>query len=95
MNKCKYFRCHDLAEDEFDCSLCYCPFYEICREKEKYNLFGGYILKQNGLLACENCTYFHRKDIVKEYNKLKENGMDTEELFYHFINKIENEKKNK
>lgn len=89
MDKCKYFRCHDLEENRFDCSLCYCPFYGICKDEKKYNLFGGYILKQNGLLACENCTYFHRKEIVKEYNILKEKGLNTREIFYFFIERIE------
>lgn len=89
MDKCKYFRCHDLEEEDFDCSLCYCPFYEICKDEKKYNLFGGYILKQNGLLACENCTYFHRKENVKEYNILKEKGLNTREIFYFFIERIE------
>lgn len=92
MNKCKYFRCHDLEKENFDCSLCYCPFYEICKEEEQYDLFGGYRLKQNGLLACENCTYFHRKENVKEYNILKEKGLNTKEIFFRFINKIENSK---
>lgn len=93
MNKCKYFRCHDLAEEQFDCSLCYCPFYKICGDEKKYPLFGGYILKQNGLLACENCTYFHRKDIVKEYNALKEKKMSTQEIFHYFTNRIEKSQK--
>jgi iron complex transport system ATP-binding protein len=89
LNKCKYFRCHNLEEENFDCTLCYCPFYEICKTQEKYHLFGGYILKQNGLLACENCTYFHRKDIVKEYMELVKKKISTEEIFKHFVNKVE------
>ena len=92
MSDCKYFPCHDLDKEEFDCSLCYCPFYKICGETENYNLFGGYILKQNNLLACEKCVYFHRKSNVDVYNKLKEQGKTTEEIYKYFVEK---EKENK
>ncbi|MEG0872639.1 MAG: cysteine-rich small domain-containing protein [Clostridia bacterium] len=89
MENCKYFRCHNLPESQFDCSLCYCPFYEMCKKQKKYLLFGGYILKQNGLLACENCTYFHRKAIVIKYNQLLKNGMALEDIFKFFTDELE------
>lgn len=88
MNSCKYYKCHDIDDNEYDCSLCYCPFYEICRNTGKYELFGGYILN-NKLLACEKCVYFHKKTNVAVYNKLKSKNMTTEEIFNYFVNKEE------
>lgn len=84
MSNCKYYRCHDIGDEIFDCSLCYCPFYEICKDTEGYKKFGGYILNNN-ILACENCGYFHIKSNVDVYNKLKSEGLSTEEIFKHFV----------
>lgn len=90
VNNCKYYKCHDLPDEEFDCSLCYCPFYEICKESGKYELFGGYILKSNQLLACEKCVYFHKKSTINVYNKLKKEGMTLKEIFNFFVETEEN-----
>lgn len=91
MSSCKYYKCHDISDDEFDCSLCYCPFYDICRDTEKYELFGGYILS-NKLLACEKCGYFHKKNNVAVYNKLRLQNKSLEEIFKYFVEIIEKEK---
>ncbi|MEG1141562.1 MAG: cysteine-rich small domain-containing protein [Clostridia bacterium] len=87
MNNCKYFKCHDIDENIFDCSLCYCPFYKICKDSNNYKLFNGYLLN-NGVLACEKCTYFHIKSNVNKYNELKNNGLNNEEIFKYFVNKL-------
>lgn len=92
MSDCKYYKCHDIPDEEYDCSLCYCPFYDICRKTEKYSLFGGYILEANQLLACEKCVYFHKKSNVAVYNKLKKEGKTLEEIFDYFV-KLEESKK--
>lgn len=91
MSDCKYYKCHNLPDEQFDCSLCYCPFYDICTKTKKYELFGGYILS-NKLLACEKCVYFHTKSNVNVYNKLKEEGKILEEIFNYFV-KLEESKK--
>lgn len=91
MSDCKYYKCHDIPDEEYDCSLCYCPFYEICKETNKYTLFGGYILS-NKLLACEKCVYFHKKSNVEVYNKLKKENKTDNEIFDYFV-KLEESKK--
>lgn len=93
MSDCKYYKCHDILDEDYDCSLCYCPFYEICHKTKKYELFGGYILS-NKLLACERCVYFHLKGNVNVYNKLKSEGKTLEEIFDYFV-KLEENKKEK
>ena len=93
MSDCKYYKCHDISDGEYDCSLCYCPFYEICKYTKKYTLFGGYIL-ENKLLACDKCVYFHKKSNVKVYNKLKREDKTLEEMFNYFV-KLEESKNNK
>ncbi len=90
MNNCKYYKCHDIPDEEYDCSLCYCPFYEICKKTNKYLLFGGYLLN-NELLACEKCVYFHKKSNVAVYNKLKKEGKTDNEIFEYFV-KLEESK---
>lgn len=91
-NNCKYYKCHDIPDEEYDCTLCYCPFYEICKETNKYPLFGGYLLK-NKVLACEKCVYFHKKSNVAVYNKLKDEGKTIKEIFEYFVN-LEESKNN-
>ncbi|MEG1705521.1 MAG: cysteine-rich small domain-containing protein [Clostridia bacterium] len=91
MSDCKYYKCHDVSDEEYDCSLCYCPFYKICFETKKYKLFGGYIL-DNKLLACEKCVYFHKKSNVEVYNKLKNENMSLDEIFDYFVKLEENKR---
>lgn len=84
MSNCKYYKCHDIPDNEYDCSLCYCPFYRICFVKKKYQLFGGYILN-NKLLACEKCVYFHKKNNVAVYNKLLKENKTLDEIYDYFV----------
>ena len=85
MSDCKYYKCHDIEDKDFDCSLCYCPFYEICKKNENYKIFNGYMLNTN-TLACEKCGYFHIKTYVDLYNKLKNENKTLEEIFEYFKN---------
>lgn len=78
-NKCKYFPCHDLDENEFDCRTCYCPIYDICAEK-KDKIFGGYWLKDT-VWACEKCTYIHKKEVVQKIIKLKQQDISNKEIY--------------
>gem|GEM_PF-2263849 len=84
MSDCKYYKCHDIPDEDYDCSLCYCPFYDICKKTGKYTLFGGYLLS-NKLLACEKCVYFHIKSNVHVYNKLKNENKTDNEIFNYFV----------
>lgn len=84
MNDCKYYRCHDIDDNIYDCRLCYCPFYNICKKSGNYKLFKGYIL-QNGLLACEKCTFFHIKENVDKYFNLKSQKLNNEEIYNTFV----------
>ena len=77
--KCKYFPCHNLDKEIFDCRTCYCPFYEICNKKQNA-AFGGYLLK-NAVWACENCTYIHRKDAVEKIINLREQNKSLAEIY--------------
>lgn len=63
---CKYFPCHKgIDESEFDCSFCFCPFYE-CNDKKL-----GKRLK-NGKWDCSNCTVIHKKEVVEMIKKYKD-----------------------
>lgn len=92
VSDCKYYKCHDIPDEEYNCSLCYCPFYKICADTKKYTLFGGYMLN-NQLLACEKCVYFHKKSNVAVYNKLKNENKTLEEIFGYFVKLEENKDK--
>lgn len=87
MHYCDYYKCHAIEDSVYDCRLCYCPFYEICQKTNSYPLFNGYILK-NGLLACENCTFFHIKENADKYFLLKNEGLALSDIFDFFIEKI-------
>lgn len=79
MSKCEYYPCHDV--EDYDCRLCYCPFYELCQRMpdsfiEYYNL-GGYWLdrSRHGLprvWACEKCNMNHDKEVADFYEIHKE-----------------------
>ncbi|MCL2342194.1 MAG: hypothetical protein FWC53_04055 [Firmicutes bacterium] len=77
--KCKYFPCHTLDKEEFDCRTCYCPFYEVCFARQN-GIFGGYWLK-NTVWACEKCEYIHRHEVVEKITQLEEQGLSTEEIY--------------
>ena len=81
--KCKYFPCHELAYEEFDCRTCYCPLYEVCSKKQN-SIFGGYILKGK-VWACEKCSFIHKKEIVEELIELENKGLTMEEMYNFFL----------
>ncbi len=81
--KCKYFPCHDLDYDLFDCRSCYCPFYNICSNKalNKENiLFDGYLLKNN-ILACEKCSIIHNKNVVNYIYEQLDNNISINDIY--------------
>ena len=88
--KCKYFPCHDLAAEEFDCRTCYCPLYEICSEKQN-PIFGGYLLK-NTIWACEKCSFIHKKIVVEELIELEKQGLTKEEIYNKLLSKKRSKK---
>lgn len=78
-NKCEYFPCHDIYDnDNFNCLFCYCPLspYEDCG--------GMFTVLNNGWKDCSNCVIPHYRydyivDKLRELhnlsvNKIKENN---------------------
>lgn len=65
---CSYFPCHKgVPEEDFNCLFCYCPLYakgEGCG--------GNFVIKENGVKSCVNCTFpHHRKNYEEVCAKLK------------------------
>ncbi len=81
--RCSYFPCHNLDYDNYDCRSCYCPLYDICSKKaingEKI-FFGGYLL-DNNILACENCSFIHKKEIVEFIYEQLEKNVSIEDIY--------------
>jgi len=69
--KCEYFPCHKELR-EVNCLFCFCPLYGI---KE---CGGQYIILNNGIKDCTNCTWPHKRSsydiILKRVVESKENG---------------------
>lgn len=65
---CKYFPCHkNIDEKDFNCLFCYCPLYFKGTE-----CGGNFVIKENGVKSCINCTVPHHRenyDLINE--KLK------------------------
>ena len=52
---CRYFPCHRLPEDSFNCMFCYCPLYSFgdkCGGNFKYK-------GDKGLKNCVDCLFPH------------------------------------
>ena len=55
--KCEYFRCHKLEEEDFNCLFCYCPLYPLGEQ-----CGGNFVYTKNGIKDCQNCTIPHQRD---------------------------------
>ena len=56
--ECEFFPCHaDIAEEDFNCLFCYCPFY-----MEGSGCPGEPRFLENGVKSCEGCAFPHRRD---------------------------------
>ena len=84
--KCLYFPCHNIKTEDFDCRTCYCPFYQICSEKQNKKL-GGYLL-EGKIWACENCTYIHKSKTVEKIIQLKKQGLSYEKIYDILVKNI-------
>ena len=52
---CEFFPCHKgVAEEEFNCLFCCCPLYALGGE-----CGGDFVVLENGVKSCENCTIPH------------------------------------
>lgn len=52
--KCEYFPCHNnIIEEKLNCKYCFCPIYYID------DCGGDYIILENGIKDCSNCTLPH------------------------------------
>ena len=65
--ECKYFPCHAVDEEEFNCLFCYCPLYP-------YPDCGGtYTCAKTGVKNCRDCGFPHeRKNYAEVVRRLKE-----------------------
>ena len=87
--RCSYFPCHKLDYDNYDCRSCYCPLYDICSKKAKAGekiLFGGYLL-DNNILACEKCSFIHKKEIVEFIYDQLDKSVSIENIYSKLKNK--------
>lgn len=56
--KCKYFPCHKMNPDEFNCLFCFCPVYfAICPGTPEYIEKDGSTFK-----SCIDCEYPHKAE---------------------------------
>jgi len=54
--KCEYYPCHDISDsglDNFNCTWCYCPLYQM------EECGGNYNILPNGIKDCSNCLIPH------------------------------------
>ena len=57
-------KCHDMST--MNCLLCYCPRYNLGTE-----CGGHFVILDNGVKDCSNCTIPHDPVFVAEYLKAK------------------------
>lgn len=53
--ECEYYPCHK-GIDKINCLFCFCPLYP------QKNCGGNYIILENGVKDCSNCTFPHREE---------------------------------
>lgn len=68
---CKYFPCHKMDGEEFNCLFCYCPLYALgdrCGGNCRYN--------EKGIKDCSACTVPHRaggyEHVLSQFKKIAE-----------------------
>lgn len=91
-SRCFWYPCHQhIPDDEFDCRLCYCPFYEKCSQLELTKL-GGYwkhYKEKYGnvkkVWACENCTIVHHKSMYKKIQQWRSEGLTDKEILLELV----------
>lgn len=67
---CPYYPCHKIPDGQegLVCTFCYCPFYPCGIE----NRGGKWIKAKNKKLwDCTNCSFIHRRDVVKRIIELQ------------------------
>jgi len=52
-SECKFFPCHHMCGDFYNCLFCFCPIY-------KFKCKGNYKLK-DGIKDCSNCILPHEE----------------------------------
>ena len=59
---CKYFPCHKMDIQDFNCLFCFCPLYfAICPGTPRYKESKGLMFK-----SCTHCDFPHRPENYKE-----------------------------
>ena len=58
---CKYFPCHKIDNQDFNCLFCFCPLYfALCPGTPLYKESNGLMFK-----SCTDCDYPHRPENYK------------------------------
>lgn len=58
---CKYFPCHKMDIQGFNCLFCFCPLYfALCPGRPRYKENNGLMFK-----TCSDCDYPHRPENYK------------------------------
>lgn len=63
---CKYFPCHDMLEDDFNCLFCYCPLYVLNNK-----CGGNFSHLDDGTKDCSKCEIIHNGEIAWEHVQTK------------------------
>lgn len=64
---CKFFPCHSVPADDFNCMFCYCPLYDM------EDCGGEYTYTQKNIKNCKDCGFPHyRANYPKVIRKLRE-----------------------
>lgn len=55
---CEFFPCHGgVAEEDFNCLFCYCPFYALGE-----SCGGHFGLREDGSKDCSACNFPHKRE---------------------------------
>ena len=67
--KCEYFPCHKVEDEEFfNCLFCYCPLYSLGED-----CGGNFTWTEKGIKNCSNCSIPHKENGYKHVSeKIKE-----------------------
>ena len=72
--ECKYFPCHTIQSDEFNCLFCYCPLYLLGDKCGGNYIFGG----EKRVKDCIDCHLPHMPEF---YDSIVERILNVRQMF--------------